>query len=105
MTKILFTSFVFLSLAGCAAQKVATVKQKETVDENIAFPGAEGFGKYATGGRGGNIVIVTNLNDAGAGSLREAVNFNKPKIVLFALSGTIHLLTPLSIKSNTTIAG
>lgn len=71
----------------------------------IAFPGAEGFGKYTTGGRGGKVMIVSNLNDDGPGSLRDAVEKNEPKIVVFSTSGTIHLLSRLSIKSNTTIAG
>jgi len=71
----------------------------------LAFPEAEGFGKYATGGRGGKVMVVSNLNDSGPGSLREAVETNKPKIVVFAISGTIHLNSKLSIKSNTTIAG
>ena len=85
---------------SCAALKNSQVK-----DEAIAFPGAEGFGKYATGGRGGKVVIVTNLNDNGEGSLRQAVNTSSPKIVVFAVSGTIHLESPLSIKANTTLAG
>src|SRR5688500_14789186 len=71
----------------------------------IAFPGAEGFGKYATGGRGGYVMIVSNTNDAGPGSFREAVKSKKPKMVVFEISGTIHLLSPLEIEANTTIAG
>jgi pectate lyase len=74
-------------------------------DAPIAFPGAEGFGKYATGGRGGKVVIVTNLRDNGEGSLRNALNIREAAIVVFALSGTIHLESPLKIYSNTTIAG
>ena len=71
----------------------------------IAFPGAEGFGKYTTGGRGGKVLTVTTLADDGPGSLRHAINTKGPKIILFAVSGTIHLNSRLSIKDNTTIAG
>ena len=71
----------------------------------LAFPGAEGFGKYATGGRGGNVYVVTNLNDAGPGSFREAAEAKGTRMIVFAVSGTIHLETPLYIKANATIAG
>ena len=71
----------------------------------IAFPGAEGFGKYTTGGRGGKVMIVSNLNDNGPGSFREAVSDKNPRIVVFSVSGTIHLLTKLNILGNCTIAG
>lgn len=71
----------------------------------LAFPGAEGFGKYTTGGRGGKIYIVNNLEDEGEGSLRKAVISNDPRIVVFAVSGTIHLKSKLNIKGNITIAG
>jgi hypothetical protein len=71
----------------------------------FAFPGAEGFGKRTTGGRGGKVVEVTNLNDAGEGSLRLAVSGNAAKIVVFRVVGTIHLNSKLSIGANTTLAG
>lgn len=74
-------------------------------EQPIAFPGAEGFGKYTTGGRGGKIYIVNNLEDEGEGSLRKAVISNDPRIVVFAVSGTIHLKSKLNIKGNITIAG
>lgn len=76
--------------------------------QQIAFPGAEGFGKYATGGRGGKVVAVTNLNDAGEGSFRWALEQfpNEPLTVIFKVSGIIELQTKIQIKrSNLTIAG
>ena len=74
-------------------------------DKYVAFPGAEGFGRYATGGRGGVVKHVTNLNDSGTGSLRAALSGTAKKIVVFDVSGTIHLKSALHITSNTTIAG
>jgi len=74
--------------------------------QQLAFPTAEGYGKYSVGGRGGRVIAVTNLNDFGPGSLREAIDAEGPRIVVFSVSGTINLERRLSIKNPyITIAG
>lgn len=99
---LLFFSLSLLGSIACAQQKAATGKADEVA---IAFPSAEGFGKFTTGGRGGKVMMVTNLTDAGAGSFRAAAEAKSPRIIVFAVSGTVHLNAPLSIKGNATIAG
>ena len=74
--------------------------------QQLAFPGAEGFGAYATGGRGGAVVHVTNLNESGPGSFADAVS-SPNRIVVFDVSGVIKIspATIIMVASNITVAG
>jgi pectate lyase len=93
-----------VSLISCA-QVSKSVSDTPVETRPIAFPGAEGFGKYTTGGRGGKVMVVSTLEDDGPGSFRSAAKTNGKRIIVFSVSGTIHLLSPLSIKGEVTIAG
>ena len=85
---------------------VLTVLTLAAQAQNIpAFPGAEGHGRYVTGGRGGQIIHVTNLNDSGTGSFRAAVSGSSKKIVVFDVGGVIALKSNVNIGANTTIMG
>jgi 3-phytase len=87
----------------------ATITVQPTIAPSVlsAFPGAEGFGASQTkGGRGGKVIYVTNLNDTGSGSLREALTTAGPRNVLFKVSGTISLKSDIKITNPfLTIAG
>ena len=90
-----------LSVRVSVATVVAATSLQST---ELAFPSAEGFGALATGGRNGEIVRVTNLDDSGPGSFREAVS--KPnRFVVFDLGGVIRLKSNVSVPNNITLAG
>lgn len=76
------------------------------VAQDIAFPGAEGFGKGATGWRGGKLVEVTTLADKGRGSLRDCAEKTQgPRICVFRVNGTIELDSPIMVGSQVYVAG
>jgi pectate lyase len=87
------------TLISLASLRLATAQ-----DKPLAFPGAEGFGQFAIGGRGGETVHVTTLNDSGPGSFRDAVS--KPKrTIVFDVSGTIQLKSNIAVSSDITLNG
>lgn len=96
MKRILLTfCMAFACLAGAVA------------DELIAFPGAEGYGRFARGARAGEnptVYHVTNLNDSGTGSFRDAIS-QPNRIIVFDVSGVINLKSGLVFSKNLTIAG
>ncbi|WP_336689888.1 MULTISPECIES: pectate lyase family protein [unclassified Chryseobacterium] len=83
---------------------IATSAEAQNI---LSFPGAEGFGRYTTGGRGGKVYFVTKLTDDGSeGTLRYALNQKGARYIVFKTGGTIYLDSPLKIKEgNVTIAG
>jgi len=90
----------FVMCSGAIILGVCTTSQAQTP----AFPGALGFGAYATGGRGGTVYHVTTLADSGTGSFRDAVS-HSGRIIVFDVGGTITLNSVVSCSSSLTIAG
>ncbi|KAF2188960.1 polysaccharide lyase family 1 protein [Zopfia rhizophila CBS 207.26] len=76
----------------------------QTCTAILAFPGAEGFGRNAIGGRQGSVYVVTNLNDSGAGSLRDAVS-KSDRIVVFAVGGVVKITERLVVSKRVSILG
>ncbi|HJX70648.1 MAG TPA: RICIN domain-containing protein [Bacteroidales bacterium] len=81
-----------------------SVRVNSIISQQLAFPGAEGFGRFATGGRGGSVYHVTNLNDEGLGSFRDAVS-QPNRIVVFDVGGIINISDRIVVSGNITIAG
>ena len=86
--------------------KANTEKPVQINEKANAFPGAEGFGKEVTGGRGGKVIKVSNLNDNGIGSFRAAADASGARIIVFDVSGTIELNSAIELKNkDISIAG
>jgi hypothetical protein len=95
-------SFWF-AIAGVA---LTTIASAQAITQQPAFPGAHGYGRNATGWRYGRIIYVTNLDDRGEGSLRAcAEESDRPRLCIFAISGTIVVDKPIFVRANVYIAG
>lgn len=99
-------SLLIFSCSWSSYANAATPLPVPAARELPAFPGAEGFGAYARGGRGGRVIEVTSLEDSGPGSLRAAVEAKGPRTVVFRTGGTINLKRTLwASQPYLTIAG
>ncbi len=98
------TKYAFAAFAGYIVLAAAHSASTSTQTAIPAFPGASGFGANSPGGRGGNVYIVTNLNDSGPGSFRDAVS-QPNRYVVFAVGGMIRSSSRIQVAPNLTIAG
>ena len=98
-SKLKSLNYLFLLLISLLTSPTIEAQQ-------LAFPTAEGYGRFVSGGRGGKVIYVTNLNDSGAGRFRAALTDSGPRTVVFNVSGTLTLNSPISVKNgDLTIAG
>ncbi len=100
-------SLTAIVAAGCDQQQTAAGPAAQEDGKLLAFPGAQGHGRFAAGGRGGDIMAVTTLDDSGPGSLRECIEADKPRVCVFRVGGVIRFTTERPIIANPyiTIAG
>lgn len=105
--RLLFTGFMAMQVLQVSASVQEGKKETRSFPDYgkvVAFPGAEGYGKDATGGRYGEVYHVTNLKDSGEGSFRDAVS-QPNRFILFDVAGIIQVQSPITVAKNITIAG
>ncbi len=100
MLRTLTIILTILATAGCLANRPAAQQDAPATRTILAFPGAEGYGRFAQGGRGGVASHVTNIHASGPGSFREGIDSAKgPRTIVFEVSGTIELKSQLIIRN------